>query len=67
MASLLRRMNIRPDVHPYMWICTAILGAGLCAAGIYRAYDMPVRAWLTRLQKKSLSPVSNAGFPRDSR
>lgn len=67
MARLLREMNIRPDVHPYTWICLGVLGAGLCAAGIYRAYDLPVRAWLTRLQKKSLSPASNAGFPRDSR
>jgi DMSO reductase anchor subunit len=60
-------MNIRPDVHPYMWICLGVLGAGLCAAGIYHAYDLPVRAWLTGLQKKSSSPLSNAGFPRDSR
>jgi len=67
MARILRGMNVRPDMHPYMWISAAILGAGLCAAGIYHAYDLPIRAWLTRLQKKSLSPVSSAGFPRDSR
>jgi peptidoglycan/LPS O-acetylase OafA/YrhL len=67
MARLLQAMNIRPDAHPYMWICLGVLGAGLCAAAIYRAYDMPIRAWLTRLQKQFISPVSNAGFPRDSR
>jgi peptidoglycan/LPS O-acetylase OafA/YrhL len=67
MARLLQAMNIRPGVHPYMWICLGVLGAGMCAAGIYHAYDMPIRAWLTRLQKKSISPVSSAGFPQDSR
>jgi peptidoglycan/LPS O-acetylase OafA/YrhL len=67
MARLLRAMNISADAHPYLWICSGVLGAGLCAAGVYHAYDMPIRAWLTRLQKKSLSPVSNAGFPQDSR
>jgi peptidoglycan/LPS O-acetylase OafA/YrhL len=67
MARLLRGMNIRPDAHPYLWICLGVLAAGLCAAGIYHGYDRPVRGWLTRRPKKSASPASNAGFPRDSR
>ena len=55
MARILRGMGLHPDAHPYAWTCTAIFCSGLCALGIYQVYEMPVRAWLTRLQKRNIA------------
>jgi peptidoglycan/LPS O-acetylase OafA/YrhL len=54
MARMLRAMGLHPEAHPYVWTCVAILCSCMCALGIYEVYDMPVRAWLTRLQKRNI-------------
>jgi peptidoglycan/LPS O-acetylase OafA/YrhL len=54
MARALRGSGVQPASHPFVCICIAILSSGAFAIGLYYAYDIPLRAWLTRIAKPAI-------------
>jgi peptidoglycan/LPS O-acetylase OafA/YrhL len=60
LARALRESGLQLASHPYVCICMAIVSSMAFAAVTYYAYDIPVRAWLTRIAKpirRSVSPL----------
>jgi peptidoglycan/LPS O-acetylase OafA/YrhL len=55
MDRLLRGHGLQAAAPAYVWIFAAIIISGGFAAAIYHAYDIPVRAWLTRLARPKLA------------
>jgi peptidoglycan/LPS O-acetylase OafA/YrhL len=51
LARILRGSGLQLASHPYVCICIAIVSSGAFAVGTYYAYDIPLRAWLTRIAK----------------
>jgi peptidoglycan/LPS O-acetylase OafA/YrhL len=53
LARTKRFIGVHLVLSPYLWIFAAISFSAICALGIFRFYDIPVRAWLTRMKKQN--------------
>jgi peptidoglycan/LPS O-acetylase OafA/YrhL len=58
LARTKRFIGVYLALSPYTWIFAAISFSAICALGIYRFYDVPVRAWLTRMKKQNWRSAS---------
>jgi peptidoglycan/LPS O-acetylase OafA/YrhL len=53
LARTKRFISVYLVLSPYIWIFAAISFSAICAFGIFRFYDIPIRAWLTRMKKQN--------------
>jgi peptidoglycan/LPS O-acetylase OafA/YrhL len=57
--KIARRSGIFPADHPYFWILMEITLSGALAIAVSHVYDVPLRAWLSKLQSRHTQSAAN--------